>query len=101
MKNSEKNRKVSIEEIEELAVRGEDVTQFFNWDKGQMKPGFDKVERVQKDVQRVNVDFANEMLSELDQQASELNISRQAVIKSLVREGLDRRHLAKKARRQA
>ena len=66
-----------------------------------MKPGFDKTERVQKDIQRVNVDFANEMLSELDQQALELNISRQAVIKSLVREGLDRRHLAKKARRQA
>ena len=101
MKNSEKNKKISIEEIEAMAVRGEDVTQFFNWEKGQMKPGFEKTERVQKDIQRVNVDFANEMLSELDQQALELNISRQAVIKSLVREGLDRRHLAKKARRQA
>lgn len=43
-------------------------------------------------IQRVNVDFAAEMLQELDEQAAALNISRPAVIKTLVREGLDRRY---------
>jgi hypothetical protein len=43
-------------------------------------------------IQRVNVDFTAEMLQELDEEAAGLNISRQAVIKTLVREGLDRRY---------
>lgn len=36
-------------------------------------------------IQRVNVDFASAMLDELDNAAKELNISRQAVIKTLIR----------------
>ena len=50
-------------------------------------------------VQRVNVDFSAPMLQELDSAATELNISRQAVIKTLVRYALDQRYLARKARR--
>ncbi len=50
-------------------------------------------------IQRVNVDFSREMLEELDEAARRLNISRQAVIKTLVREGLDRRYLAESARK--
>ena len=46
-------------------------------------------------VQRVNVDFAAPMLHELDRFAKELNISRQAVIKTLIRQGLDQLHLAR------
>ncbi len=38
------------------------------------------------------------MLRELDSAAMELNISRQAVIKTLVRQALDLRYTAKKAR---
>jgi hypothetical protein len=37
------------------------------------------------------------MLEELDKQAAELNISRQAVIKTLLRQALDQRYLAVKA----
>jgi len=48
-------------------------------------------------IQRVNVDFALPMLEELDKQAAELNISRQAVIKTLLRQALDQRYLAVKA----
>ncbi len=47
-------------------------------------------------IQRVNVDFALPMLQELDAQAQELNISRQAVIKSLLRQALDQHYLARK-----
>jgi hypothetical protein len=39
------------------------------------------------------------MLHELDEAASELNVSRQAVIKVLVRQGLDQRDLSRQARR--
>jgi len=51
-------------------------------------------------IQRVNVDFTAEMLEELDKEAAGLNISRQAVIKTLVREGLDRRNLQRVSSRQ-
>jgi metal-responsive CopG/Arc/MetJ family transcriptional regulator len=40
-------------------------------------------------IQRVNVDFASPMLDELDNAAKELNISRQAVIKTLIRQALE------------
>jgi hypothetical protein len=39
-------------------------------------------------IQRVNVDLASGMLEELDRAAKELNISRQAVIKTLIRQAL-------------
>jgi len=49
-------------------------------------------------IQRVNVDFAIPMLKELDEEARALNISRQAVIKSLLRQALDQQRLARRAR---
>ena len=51
-------------------------------------------------IQRVNVDFSQAMLQELDSAAKDLNISRQAVIKTLVRQGLDRHYLAKSRERK-
>ncbi|MFP4563980.1 MAG: ribbon-helix-helix domain-containing protein [Spirochaetia bacterium] len=46
-------------------------------------------------TQRVNVDFTVEMVEELDALAGELNISRQAVIKSYLRQAMDQHYLAK------
>ena len=46
-------------------------------------------------TQRVNVDFTLGMLAELDVIASELNISRQAVIKTYLRQAMDQHNLAK------
>jgi metal-responsive CopG/Arc/MetJ family transcriptional regulator len=40
------------------------------------------------------------MLEELDNAAKELNISRQAVIKTLVRQALDQHYLARPARQR-
>ena len=80
MKKTLKRKKpISAEQIARMADRGEDVTRFFTGGK-MMNP-----------IQRVNVDFTGEMLRELDAEAAGLNISRQAVIKTLVREGLDKR----------
>lgn len=40
------------------------------------------------------------MLEELDAPSKELNISRQALIKTLIRQALDQRHLARSSRRR-
>ncbi|HET7106351.1 MAG TPA: hypothetical protein VFI38_06055 [Candidatus Acidoferrum sp.] len=80
MKQTAKKRKpISAEAIARMADQGKDISRFFTGGK-MMSP-----------IQRVNVDFTGEMLRELDEEAAGLNISRQAVIKTLVREGLDRR----------
>ena len=87
-KNSEK-KVPTADEIAEMADRGEDVTQFFS-EKWEMRPGVPR-----EDIQRVNVDFTIEMLSELDAEARRLNISRQAVIKTYLRQALDQHYIAK------
>jgi len=90
MKNTRRQRKaVSAEAIARLADRGEDVSRFFT-NSGQMR----------KPIQRVNVDFTAAMLEELESAAKELNISRQAVIKTLIRQGLDQRQTARASRRR-
>ena len=78
-------KKITADEIADKADRGEDISQYFT-NKGKMK----------YPTRRVNVDFTIDMLKELDEIASELNISRQAVIKSFLRQALDQHYLAKK-----
>ena len=88
MKQTSKTRKgTSAEVIARLADRGEDVSRFFTNSGRMMEP-----------IRRVNVDFASSMLKELDGTAQELNISRQAVITTLIRQALDHRYLARSAR---
>jgi hypothetical protein len=77
-------KKPTADEIADKADRGEDISRYFT-NKGKMK----------YPTQRVNVDFTVEMLKELDEMAAELNISRQAVIKSYLRQALDQHKLAK------
>ncbi|MBM3758088.1 MAG: ribbon-helix-helix protein, CopG family [Acidobacteria bacterium] len=54
--------------------------------------------RLLQPIQRVNLDVTAGMLEELDRAARDLNISRQAVIKTLVRQALDQHYLAQRAR---
>jgi metal-responsive CopG/Arc/MetJ family transcriptional regulator len=49
----------------------------------------------------VNVDFTATMLEELESAAKELNVSRQAVIKTFLRQALDHHYLAKSGRPEA
>jgi hypothetical protein len=89
MKSTSKKRKpIGAEAIARMADRGEDVSRFFTNRLRMVYP-----------IQRVNVDFTAPMLDELDDAAEELNISRQAVIKTLVREGLDQRRIRAIGRR--
>jgi len=84
MKNTAKKSRLSADEIAEKAIIGEDISHFFT-NKGEMKPA----------IQRVNVDFSVDMLKELDTIARGLNISRQAVIKTYLRQSLDQHYLSK------
>ena len=85
MKSIRKQKKrVAAETIARLADEGKDVSRFFTNTGRMMGP-----------IQRVNVDFASPMLEELDNAAKELNISRQAVIKTLIRQALDHHYLAR------
>jgi hypothetical protein len=87
MKNIHSRKRIAdAEQIARLADKGEDVSSFFTGTGRMMPP-----------IRRVNVDFAAPMLRELDEAAKDLNISRQAVIKSLIRHALDQRHLARRA----
>jgi hypothetical protein len=89
MKRTRKSTKpVSADAIARLADRGKDVSHFF---KGQG--------RMVQPIQRVNLDLTASMLEELDKAARDLNVSRQAVIKTLVRQALDQHYLAQHARR--
>jgi hypothetical protein len=70
--------KPTADEIAEMATRGEDVSRFFTNQFTVVRP-----------VKRVNVDLTQGMLRELDERAVHLNVSRQAVIKTLLRQALD------------
>jgi hypothetical protein len=83
-----KTRKpVTAEAIARLADQGKDISRFFEGKGRMVHP-----------IQRVNVDLTASMLDELDQAARNLNISRQAVIKTLVRQALDQHYLAQGAK---
>ena len=63
----------TADEIAEMASRGEDISGYFTNKFTVVRP-----------VRRVNVDLTHGMLRELDERATRLNISRQAVIKTLL-----------------
>lgn len=79
-----KSKRLSADEIADLADKGKNVSKHFT-NAGTMK----------RPIQRVNVDFVEDMLEELDTIADELNVSRQAVIKTYLRQALDQHYLAK------
>ncbi len=79
-----KKKKPTADEIAEMAMNGKDISRYFT-NKGEMRPP----------VKRVNVDFTLDMLKELDALAKELNISRQAVIKTYLRQAIDQHYIAR------
>ncbi len=66
-------RAPTADEIAEMASCGEDVSRYFTNKFNVIRP-----------VRRVNVDLTEGMLRALDERAARLNISRQAVIKTLL-----------------
>jgi hypothetical protein len=68
----------SADEIAEIASRGGDISRYFTNKFTVVRP-----------VRRVNVDLTQGMLRDLDARAARLNISRQAVIKTLLARALN------------
>ena len=66
---------ISNEEFERRFDAGEDISEHVDWESAR-RPG--------REVQRVNVDIPRWMVDALDRQALRLNISRQAVIKTML-----------------
>lgn len=87
-------KRPSAEQIARAAERGEDVTRFFEGT-GRMMPPMKRPA-----VQRVNVDFTVDMLHELDREARRLNISRQAVIKTMLSRALEEHRAERSTRRR-
>lgn len=81
--------KIGAEEIAARASRGEDVSPFFTGKFTVVRP-----------IRRVNVDLTEGMLTELDARAARLNVSRQAVIKTLLRQALDQNATASSSSRK-
>ena len=82
---------LSADEIAEKASRGEDISPYFTNSFTVVRP-----------VRRVNVDLTQGMLRELDERAARLNISRQAVIKTLLERALkEARPSLSRAKRKA
>ena len=75
-KTSRKTR--TADEIAEMASRGEDISAHFTNKFTVVRP-----------VRRVNIDLTLGMLRNLDERAARLNISRQAVIKTLLGRALN------------
>jgi len=70
------------DEIAEMATRGENVSGYFTNRFTVVRP-----------LHRVNVDLTQGMLRDLDARAAKLNISRQAVIKTLLERALTEAHM--------
>jgi hypothetical protein len=69
---------LSADQIAERASRGEDISGYLTNEFTVVRP-----------VRRVNIDLTQGMLRELDERAARLNISRQAVIKTLLDRALE------------
>ena len=89
MKKILKKNAVSAEKIAKEADQGKNISKYFTNKGKMMSPA----------IQRVNLDVTRNMLKELDDAAEELNVSRQAVIKLLVRQALNQHYLAQKAKK--
>jgi hypothetical protein len=81
--------KRTADQIADMATRGEDISAYFSNKFTVVRP-----------VRRVNVDLTYGMLRELDARAARLNISRQAVIKTLLERSLNEERAGKPTRRK-
>jgi hypothetical protein len=80
----------TAEEIAEMATRGEDISTYFTNKFTVVRP-----------VRRVNVDLTQGMLRALDARAARLNVSRQAIIKTLLAQALGETRANERSRKKA
>ena len=88
---------ISIEEIEQKIEAGEEVIDRY-FDSATTRVGTRRqmTSRRRQDIETTKVEIPSPMLTELDTMAKELNISRSAVIKMMLRRSLDEHYIALK-----
>jgi hypothetical protein len=88
---------ISVEEIEHKVEAGEEVVdRYFDATTTQVGPRRQMTSRRKPALETTALEMPGPMLNELDAMAEELNISRQAVIKMMLRRALDEHYLAKR-----
>ena len=87
-KTSKTKRPAPAESIARLADNGRDISAYFT-NKGKMMPPLGSL----------GIDLNDEMISELNEAATKLKVSQQALIKRFIRRGLEQHHLGPKARK--
>lgn len=89
---------ISTDELEQKVEAGEEVIDRY-FDSTTTRVGIPRpmTSRRQQSLVTTSLDIPGSMLNELDQMANELNISRQAVIKMMLRRALDEHYLAKRS----
>lgn len=96
--SKKKTKAATIEKIEALALKGKDTSSYFSKPKRMPPRDVQKIQ-TEDEIIKVNVDVTETFLHELDAIAVFLNISRQAVMKMFLKDGVDRHFLAKQARK--
>ena len=98
MSKATKKKTVTLDEIEAMALKGKDTGMYFSKPK-RMPPR--EVHKIfsNEDIVKVNVDVTEPFLYELDAIAIFLNVSRQAVMKMFLKDGVDRHFSATQARK--
>ncbi len=86
---------ISIDELEKKVEAGEEVIDtYFDPKTTRIGTPHQVISRRRKDIVTTNLNLPSPMLNELDGIANELNISREAVIKMMLRRALDEHYLA-------
>ena len=89
---------ISTEELEQKIEAGEEVIdRYFDSDTTRVGTPRPITSRRGQRQTATHLEMPNPMLDELDQMANELSISRQAVIKMMLRRALDEHYLAKRS----
>ena len=87
---------ISIKELEDkIEVEEEVIDRYFDSTTTRVGTPRQMTSRRRQDIVTTNLEIPSPMLNELDKMATELNISRQAVIKMMLRRALDEHYLAK------
>ncbi len=88
MNHSNNTTGFSAEDIAEKAMAGEDISGFFTNAGTMCSP-----------IQKLSINIGTDMLNEIDRIALDMNVDRQAFIKTCLRQSMDQHYLARKWRK--
>ena len=89
MNHSNNKTTFSADEIAEKAMAGDDISGFFSNSGTMCSP-----------IQKLSINIGTKMLNEIDKIAMDMNVDRQAFIKTCLRQSMDQHYLAQKWRQR-